>query len=97
MFDFFNMKEGKGVYVNISRDSDDFQIFAAECEMVDRQPDEFLTAERGWMKPTGYTTAEFLEIHSKHGATHHSIFVYGATKEEIEFFGKILGMKVVLV
>ena len=94
---FACMKEGKGVYVNISRDSDDFQIFAAECEMVDRQPDEFVTSERGWMKPTGYTTAEFLEIHSKHGATHHSMFIYGATKEEIEFFGKILGMKVVLV
>lgn len=89
------MKEGKGVYVNISRDADNFQIFAADAEMIDRQPDEFATAMRGWMRPVGYTTAKFLETHSKHGATHHSIFVYGATKEEIEFFGKLLGMKVV--
>ncbi len=90
------MKEGKGVYVNISRDADNFQLFAANAEMVDRQPDEFATAMHGWMKPTGYTTAEFLETHSKHGATHHSIFVYGTTIEEIEYFGKLLGMKVVI-
>lgn len=44
---FAGMKEGKGVYVNISRDADDFQIFAAECEIVDRQPDEFTTAMHG--------------------------------------------------
>lgn len=93
---FAAMKEGKGVYVNISRDADNFQLFAADCEIVDRVPDEFTAAMRGWLKPTGYTTAEFLEVHSKHGATHHSIFVYGATKEEMEYFGKLLGMKVVL-
>lgn len=90
------MKEGKGVYVNISRDADNFQLFVADAEMVDRQPDEFATAMHGWMKPVGYTTAKFLETHSKHGATHHSIFVYGATKEEMEYFGKLLGMKVVI-
>jgi len=93
---FAGMKEGKGVYVNISRDADDFQLFVADAEIVDRQPDEFATAMHGWLKPTGYTTAEFLETHSKHGATHHSIFVYGATKEEMEYFGKLLGMKVVI-
>ena len=93
---YAGMKEGKGVYVNISRDADNFQLFAADCEIVDRQPDEFTTEMHGWLKPTGYTTAEFLEVHSKHGATHHSIFVYGATKEEMEYFAKLLGMKVVL-
>jgi len=94
---FAGMKEGKGVYVNISRDVDNFQLFAADCEIVDRQPDEYKTTMHGWLKPTGYTISEFLELHSKHGATHHSIFVYGATKEEMEYFGKLLGMKVVLV
>lgn len=91
---FAAMKEGKGVYVNISRDATGFQLFAADCEIVDRQPDEFKTSMRGWLKPTGYTAAEFLEVHSKHGATHHSIFVYDATKEEMEYFAKLLGMKV---
>lgn len=90
------MKEGKGVYVNISKDIDNFQLFVADAEIIDRQPDMFATAMRGWLRPTGYTAAEFLETHSKHGATHHSIFVYNATKEEIEFFGKLLDMKVVI-
>ena len=94
---FACMKAGDGVYVNISRDSDDFQLLIAKAEMVDREPDIFKTAERGWLKPAGYTTAEFLEKHSKYGATHHSIFIYGAKTEEIEYFGRLLGMDVVVM
>ncbi len=94
---FACMKAGSGVYVNISRDSDDFQLLVCEAEIVDREPDLFKTAERGWLKPKSYSTAEFLEKHSKHGATHHSIFIYGATVEEIEYFGKLLNMNVVVM
>ena len=91
------MKPGKGVYVNISRDADDYQLFIAKGEMVAEGEDNFVNSMRGWMKPTGYTTGEFLELHSKHGATHHSIFVYGASVEELEYFGKLLGMKIVIL
>ena len=91
------MKSGGGVYVNISRDAEEFQLFVCEAEIVDREPDKFVLAERGWLKPKGYTTAEFLEKHSKHGATHHSIFIYGATTEEIEYFGKLLNINVVAI
>lgn len=94
---FACMKEGSGVYVNISRDSVDFQLLLCEGEIVEREPDKFLTAERGWFKPYGYTTAEFLEEHSKFGATHHSIFIYGASSEEIEYFGRLLGMDIVVM
>ncbi len=94
---FAAMKGGEGVYVNISRDADNFQLLIAEAEIVEREPDLFKTAMRGWMKPVGYTTAEFLENHSKYGATHHSIFIYGAKKEEIEYFGKLLDMDVVVM
>jgi len=92
---YTRMKPGKGVYINISRDADDYQLFIAKGEMVAEGEDNFVNSMRGWMKPTGYTTGEFLELHSKHGATHHSIFVYGASVEELEYFGKLLGMKIV--
>lgn len=94
---YARMKGGKGVYVNISRDKDDYQLFVTEAEMLSYNKDSFPTSMRGWMKPQGKTTAEFLEEHSKYGATHHSIFVYGATVEEIAYFGKLLNMAVVTI
>ena len=92
---YTRMKGGKGVYLNVSRTAEDYRLFIAEAEMVSYDSDKFATAMRGWMKPDGYTTAEFLEEHSRWGATHHSIFVYGATAEEMEHFGKLLGMETV--
>ena len=40
---------------------------------------------------------EFLEKLSINGATHHSAFVYGAKAEELEYFGKLLGMETVVI
>lgn len=94
---YARMKGGKGVYVNISRDKDDYQLLLASAEMQPYDNDNFPTSMRGWMKPEHGTTAEFLKAHSVHGATHHSIFVYGATVEEMEFFGKLLSMKTVVI
>lgn len=92
---YARMKGGKGVYLNVSRSAEDYRLFIAEAEMLSYESDNFATSMRGWMKPDGYTTAEFLEEHSRWGATHHSIFVYGATAEEMEYFGKLLGMETV--
>ncbi len=94
---YTRMKGGKGVYVNISRARDDYRLFAASAEMVSYDKDKFEGAIRGWMKPDGYTTTEFLEEHSKWGATHHSIFVYGATVDEIEYFGKLLQVETIIL
>ncbi|MBQ6708139.1 MAG: hypothetical protein IJM97_04225 [Clostridia bacterium] len=94
---YTRMKGGKGVYVNISRARDDYRLFVAPAEMVSYDKDNFEGAIRGWMKPEGYTTAEFLEEHSKWGATHHSIFVYGATVDEIEYFGKLLQIETIIL
>ncbi len=94
---YTRMKGGKGVYINISRARDDYRLFAAPAEMLSFDHDNFGGSMRGWMKPDGYTTAEFLEEHSKWGATHHSIFVYDATAEEIEFFGKLLDVETVIL
>ncbi|MBE6568991.1 MAG: hypothetical protein E7658_02075 [Ruminococcaceae bacterium] len=94
---YARMKGGKGVYVNISRARDDYRLFVAPAEMQSYDSDTFTGAIRGWMKPENYTTAEFLEEHSRWGATHHSIFVYGATAEEMEYFGKLLQLETVIL
>ena len=94
---YARMKKGSGIYLNVSRDKDDYQLLLATCDMLSEGPDNFPGSMRGWMKPTGSTTAEFLENLSKNGATHHSSFVYGASVEELEFFGNLLSMKTVII
>ncbi len=94
---YTRMKGGRGVYINISRARDDYRLFVVPAEMQSYNNDAFSGSMRGWMKPIGYTTAEFLEEHSKWGATHHSIFVYGANEDEIEFFGKLLQLETVIL
>lgn len=90
------MKGGCGVYVNISRQKDDFLLLASECEMLSVSEDNFPNSVRGWMKPHS-KVADFLEDLSRVGATHHSVFIYGATALEMEFFANILGMDTVII
>ncbi len=95
---YTRMKAGKGIYVNISRDADGYQMLLAPAEMLPVDNDNFATSMRGWMRPENCTsTADFLEKLSRNGATHHSIFVYGATVPELEFFAKLLGIKCVVI
>ncbi|MBQ9392762.1 MAG: hypothetical protein IJU18_02050, partial [Oscillospiraceae bacterium] len=95
---YARMKGGKGVYVNVSRGRDDYQLLLSEAEMLSCEKDNFENAMRGWMKPcNGKTTAAFLKALSVHGATHHSAFVYGATVEELAYFGALLSLKTVVL
>lgn len=94
---YTRMKKGTGVYVNVSRGPEDYELLIAPCEMQAYGYDNFQTSMRGWMKPERLSTAEFLKALSVNGATHHSTFVYGATTEELEFFGKLLSMKTVVI
>ncbi len=90
------MKGGKGVFVNVNRDEYDYKLIISECEMQEFDEDNFKGSVRGWMKlPT--TTADFLEKLSINGATHHSVFVYGATAEELEYFAALHGMETVII
>ena len=94
---YARMKGGHGVYVNVSRGKNDYRLVLSETEMLDVKEDNFESSMRGWMKPQNMTTAEFLEALSRNGATHHSSFVYGAKAEEIEYFGKLLGMETIVI
>lgn len=95
---YTRMKGGRGVYVNVSRGREDYQLLLTPAEMLSCEKDNFESAMRGWLKPTsGMTTAAFLKALSVHGATHHSAFVYGATVEELEYFGALLSMKTVVI
>ena len=91
------MKGGKGVYVNISRGKAGYQLLLASAEMVSFEEDNFPCRIRGWVKPAGGSLAEFLEKLSSHGASRHSSFVYGATVEELAFFGRLLSLKTVII
>lgn len=94
---YAKMKAGKGVYVNISRDKDDYQMLIAPCEILSEGKDNIPNAMRGWMRHETSTTAEFLENLSKNGATHHSTFIYGAKTEELEYFAKLLSLETVII
>ena len=94
---YTRMKAGGGVYVNICRDKSNYRLFLAEAEMLSCDEDRFTQTMRGWMRPKNLSTAQFLEEHSKMGAIHHSIFVYGATVDELMFFGQLLSMEIATV
>lgn len=94
---YARMQGGRGVYVNVSRSEKGYKLLVAPCEMLDVTEDAFPATMRGWMRPQAASTAEFLEALSKNGATHHSSFIYGATAEELEYFGRLLGMETITV
>ena len=93
---YARMKGGAGVYVNVCRGRDDYKLVAAPAEMLSVDEDTFGRTMRGWMRPR-CTTARFLEELSRNGATHHSAFVYGATADEIVYFGRRLGLETAVI
>lgn len=94
---YARLRGGEGVYVNVSRAEEGYKLLIAPCRMLDVKEDNYPSAMRGWMQPENLSTAAFLEAHSKNGATHHSTFIYGASAEQMEFFGAILGMETVVI
>ena len=71
-------------------------MLISPVDMLDNEGDKFQGTVRGWMKPR-MPLGDFLEKISRAGVTHHSSLVYNATLEELEFFGKLLGLNVVIV
>ncbi len=93
---YTRMKGGKGVFLNVCKDQTGYKLVIAESEMMSVKKDNFINSMRGWLK-TEKSTAEFLKAISVNGATHHSIFVYGATVEEMVFFAETVGLKPVII
>lgn len=93
---YTRMKGGKGVYINVCKGKDEYKLVIAESEMMSVKKDNFVNGMRGWLK-TDKSAAEFLKAISVNGATHHSIFVYGATVEEMVFFAENVGLKPVII
>ncbi len=95
---YTRMKSGSGVYVNISRNKEGYQMLLAPAKMLPVDNDLFEGSMRGWMRPqNSASTAEFLEKLSINGATHHSIFIYNASVCELEFFAKLLEINCVVI
>ena len=89
-------KSGEAVFVNVYRDEEKYNMLISPVEMLDNAGDNFKGTVRGWMKPK-MPLGDFLAKISQAGVTHHSSLVYNATLEELEFFGKTLGLNVVIV
>lgn len=94
---YARMKGGKGVFVNLAPTQNGFCLILVSVEMQNYASDSFPYNIRGWMKPEGLKTSEFLEKLSMNGATHHSAFVYGAKVEELEYFGRLLSLETIVI
>lgn len=90
-------KKGEATFVNLYPTADGYSLLLAPVTMEEPSDvDNFQNKIRGWMRPN-MPIAEFLEKISIEGVTHHSSLIYGATPSELEFFGKLIGVKVVVI
>jgi len=94
---YARFKAGPAVYMNVCRDEKGFKLVATEVEMLDAKNDAFTGSMRGWFKPACGCIAKFLEEHSRHGATHHSLLSYGMSLQQAAFFGRVLGLRVEII
>lgn len=84
-------QSGEAIFVNIFQDASGFHMLYSPVSVIEEETDHFRHNIRGWIRPEG-TIASFLENISKYGGTHHSILVYHATCEEMEFFADCLNI-----
>lgn len=89
-------KGGDAVFVNIFSDGDKYNLLIAPVDVIASDSDSFGGNIRGWIKPH-MPVHQFLEKVSRAGATHHSIMVYDATVESLEYFGQLCGLNVIVL
>lgn len=89
-------KEGKAVFINIFNDGKDYTMLLSPVKMIAPEIDNFKLGVRGWLKPN-IPISDFLERISNYGVTHHSILVYDASLSELEYFGKLLNLKTIMI
>ena len=90
-------RAGAATFVNLFKGQDGYHLLVAPVEMVGSEgEDSFVDSMRGWMRPE-MPVSDFLEKISEAGVTHHSALVYDATPEQLAFFGRLLGLKVIRI
>lgn len=91
---FTCFRAGEAVFANLYNDGTGYRLLLAPVTM-DAAPadDRFTCKMRGWLKPA-MPVEQFLESISRAGATHHSVLVYDASVEALEYFGRVLGLPV---
>jgi len=87
---------GEAVFANVFRGPDGFGLLLSPVTMAAEEGNNFACNIRGWMKPRK-GIGEFLEDLSRAGATHHSVLSYGGAVGALCFFGRLLGLKVVVI
>ncbi len=90
-----SFKPGNAVFVNVYEDDKGFNAFISEVDVLKETTDNFQKDIRGWLH-FSQPISDVLEKISMCGATHHSILVYDAKPEEIEFFAKCVGLSTVV-
>lgn len=89
-------KGGKAVYWNVAPQKDGYDLILAPIEMLNHKSETMHDQVEGWFKPA-CDLPKFLAEFSMAGGTHHGGFVYDATVKELATFGKLCGMKVVVI
>ena len=91
------MRPGRGTFVDLAPlGGERFRLIVCPASIADTDGPGFRSMIRGWMKPA-IPLEDFLEEYSRYGGTHHAVFVYGDTAEEIAGFGRLMGWDTVVV
>ncbi|MFW6107853.1 MAG: L-arabinose isomerase family protein [bacterium] len=86
-------KPGPAALVNLAPGPDgSFRLIVAEVDVLpDTDREDMQNKVRGWVRPTR-PVAEFLEVYSRNGGTHHSALVLGRHAEALAAFARFLGI-----
>ncbi len=92
------MKGGRAVFVNFAPFGDGrYTLTLASGEMLSiRGENKMSAATNGWFKPDA-PLEDFLATFSQHGATHHSVLVYGDVLHEMKSLARFLKCKLVVI
>ena len=75
----------------------EYRLIMAPARILDVPEDSKWQARvRAWMAPP-IPLRDFLGAYSRHGGTHHLALTYGASKETVEAFGRIMGWETVTI
>ncbi|MFO7897613.1 MAG: hypothetical protein R6V58_00970 [Planctomycetota bacterium] len=86
-------RPGPAALVNLAPGPDDsFRLIVAEVDVLpDTEREDLQDKVRGWVRPSR-PVAEFLEVYSRNGGTHHSGLVLGRHAEALAAFARFVGI-----